>query len=738
MSQVTNTSFSWLNGDRALQHGDTDKLGFRDIASQIATAIADRASDSGLVVGVEGVWGSGKSSLLFLIEEELGKLPEELRPTVINFRPWLVGNRDALLKNLFSSLRKAIDQVASETGDSSGKVDAKAKEAVAALRKFTVALSKAGALVEVAGDATAFAPMKWAGKGLTALRNIGKEKPDDPVLDELKEKLIKSLQDLGHRFIVTIDDVDRLEPKEVMEILRLTRSVADFPNVIYLLSYDSSVLAHSIEQAAQVENGLEYLEKIVQLSIMVPKPETFQLRQWFGEQLHNIASTKNEDELSRLKTVIDYEGGRYLNSPRSVVRVLDSIRFLWPALKKERADLADVVWLQLIKNGNRKLYRWIEEYCAMASVLSLGTASVDESERSEALKALIQSVEPGYFDNKMYRYYFAEQLPGLKASFADAKDIFELYQRVSEADLHSAISNVKLASPDHYRLYFAQSRPSHALTHADFETLWSATDAGLDSVETLVLKWHQENISGEMGKADLLLERLNNAPPDSLTSAREKVLLLTFSNALDQAYRLRPFDHGWVNSIWDRAEKLIPIYLAKLDALERQSILERMFNDGKAISWLSSLFRRETFAHGKYGSRSRPEADWLFTESEFKQITKIMLSRYSSMKADEFFAEIDATNILFAWQQGGGAEAPKRFVESLIETSEGLIQTLERLTSTITSSNRGKYQVLKRETLSCFLDYDHALARVNNLTIDGDLGVRATILARAFDDAKQY
>ncbi|CAL62383.1 Hypothetical protein HEAR2249 [Herminiimonas arsenicoxydans] len=497
-------------------------------------------------------------------------------------------------------------------------------------------------------------------------------------------------------------------------------------------------MAHNIEQAAQVKNGLEYLEKIVQLSIMVPKPEAFQLRQWFGEQLHNIATTKNEDELSRLKTIIDHDGGRYLNSPRSVVRVLDSIRFLWPTLKKERADLADVVWLQLIKNGNRKLYRWIEEYCATASVLSLGTASIDESERSKVLKALIQSVESDYFDNKTYRYYFAEQLPGLKVSFEDGGDIFELHQSVSEADLHTAISNVKLASPDHYRLYFAQSGPSHALTHSDFETLWSAIDAGVARAETLILKWHQENISGEMGKADLLLERLNNVPPDSLTPDRAQILLLTFSNALDQAYRLRPFEHGWVNSIWDRAEKLIPIYLAQFDAVERQIIVEKMFSQGKAISWLSSLFRRETFAHGRYGSRPRPETDWLFIEPEFEQITKIMLSRYSAMKADQFFAEIDATNILFAWQQGGDADGPKHFVENLIETSEGLIQILERLTSINTSSNRGKYQVLNRETLSSFLDYEHALTRVTNLTADDVLGERAIILARAFADAKRY
>lgn len=735
MSQVA-IPFPALNGDRALRHGDTDMLGFRNIAVQVATALANHASDSGLVVGIEGAWGSGKSSLLFLIEEELGKLPAETRPTIINFRPWLVGNRDALLKNLFSSLRKAIDQVASDAGDLSGQRNAKAKEAVTALRKFTAALSKAGALVEVAGDVAAFAPLKWAGMGLNALRNIVKEKTDDPLLDELKENLIKALQNLGHRFIVTIDDVDRLEPKEVIEILRLTRSVADFPNVIYLLSYDSAVLAHNIEQAAQVENGVEYLEKIVQLSVMVPKPEAFQLRQWFGDQLHSIASTRNEDELFRLRTVIDYDGGLYLNSPRSVVRVLDSIRFLWPALQKERADLADVVWLQLIKNGNRKLYRWIEGYCATASVLSLGTASLEESERSKAFKELTQSVEPDYFGSHVYRHYFAEHLLGMKTTVTDTADIFELHQGVNEAELKSAITNVRLASPDHYRLYFAQSGPSHALTHGDFEVLWSATDTGATSVETLILEWHQKTISGDMGKADLLLERLNNATPDSLTPRRAEILLTALSNLLDQAYRLRPFERSWVNSIWDRAEKLVPICLALFDTTERQPILEKIFTDGKAIGWLTDLFRRETFAHGLYGSRSRPEDDWLFTASEFAHITKIMLSRYRTMKAEELFAENNLTNILFAWQQGGDIDGPKRFVESHIDTNEGLMQVLEKLTSTVNSSHRGTYQVLRRETLSCFLDYDQALGRVTKLMNDSGLGKRATVLAKAFEDAK--
>jgi predicted KAP-like P-loop ATPase len=101
-----------VKGDRALDTGDKDKLGFREVAERIATSLVDRATEDGLVIGIEGAWGSGKSSLLFLIGDELGKLPKRQRPTIINFRPWLIGNRDALITSLFGELSRQLDQVA--------------------------------------------------------------------------------------------------------------------------------------------------------------------------------------------------------------------------------------------------------------------------------------------------------------------------------------------------------------------------------------------------------------------------------------------------------------------------------------------------------------------------------------------------------------------------------------------------------------------------------------------------
>jgi hypothetical protein len=241
--------------------------------------------------------------------------------------------------------------------------------------------------------------------------------------------------------------VDRLEPAEVIEILRLVRSVVDLPNVIYLLCYDSDTLAHSIERAASVKSGHSYLEKIAQLTVMVPKPEPLQLRQWFSDELRLIALAKDEDELSRLKLVIDYEGGRQLRTPRSVVRALDAVRFFWPPLHEAKADLADLVWLQLIKDGNPALYRWIEEYCGTAAALSLGIARVEDAEKAGELGALLATVPAGHFDDLTYRHNFAEQLPGVELDHSQGGNKFKIFEHVSDRDRDEAIQKKRLASP---------------------------------------------------------------------------------------------------------------------------------------------------------------------------------------------------------------------------------------------------------------------------------------------------
>ena len=162
-----------IRGERALGKGDADGLGFKEIASRVAKSLVDHASSAGFVIGVNGAWGSGKSSLLYLISDELGKINELERPTTISFSPWLVGNRDALLASLFGQLAEAISKVQLARGDSTGETKRKVKETAEKMRKFAAAASRTGELLEALSIFAGF--LGPVGKMVTGLgKEIGR------------------------------------------------------------------------------------------------------------------------------------------------------------------------------------------------------------------------------------------------------------------------------------------------------------------------------------------------------------------------------------------------------------------------------------------------------------------------------------------------------------------------------------------------------------------------------------
>ena len=152
-----------IRGDRPLGVGDADKLGFRDVATRIAFAISNRSDDGGIVIGLDGKWGSGKSSLLHLIQEQLDLVAPSKRPTVINFRPWLVGSRDALLTALLSEFTSATDRLRLSRGDARGISAKQVKTVVENLRAFGHGLSKFGGVIEFAGEHSAIPFLKLLG-----------------------------------------------------------------------------------------------------------------------------------------------------------------------------------------------------------------------------------------------------------------------------------------------------------------------------------------------------------------------------------------------------------------------------------------------------------------------------------------------------------------------------------------------------------------------------------------------
>jgi predicted KAP-like P-loop ATPase len=314
-------STSPFHGDRPIDTKAQDRFGFNALAVRIADALTAQAAGKGFVMGVEGRWGTGKSSLLALIVTCLREM-DHRKVAVVEFRPWLIGDRDQLLTGLFEDIVKAISSL-EYAGSDSTPTHLSAKEVAEKARRFASHLGPVGKLAGLVG---AFVPGASAlGTIVESIATAAKEASVGPTLAQQKDDLSSSLLKLDCRIVVAIDDVDRLEPNEVAELLRLVRSVADFPNISYLLCYDAATLGHAIEQATKVENGSAYLQKIVQTPISVPQPESFALRTWFKAELESFAECE-EERVPDLLQMIDDTGGRSFDTARSVVRALDSVR----------------------------------------------------------------------------------------------------------------------------------------------------------------------------------------------------------------------------------------------------------------------------------------------------------------------------------------------------------------------------------------------------------------------------
>lgn len=114
-----------FHGDRPIEAPSEDRLGFTLPAEHVAKAVHEMASPDGFVIGVEGEWGSGKSSFINLVSKTLEKF--ENPPEIIRFLPWLIRSHEGLLKELFTDISKATIKIDVEGATPKGWKSVRAK-----------------------------------------------------------------------------------------------------------------------------------------------------------------------------------------------------------------------------------------------------------------------------------------------------------------------------------------------------------------------------------------------------------------------------------------------------------------------------------------------------------------------------------------------------------------------------------------------------------------------------------
>ena len=90
------------NSDKPIENSEQDLLGRITFSKQLGEAINSYAGKDGLVLGLFGKWGTGKTSILNMVVNEINQLSkdEDNRPIIVNFSPWNYTDKDNLISLL--------------------------------------------------------------------------------------------------------------------------------------------------------------------------------------------------------------------------------------------------------------------------------------------------------------------------------------------------------------------------------------------------------------------------------------------------------------------------------------------------------------------------------------------------------------------------------------------------------------------------------------------------------------
>lgn len=322
----------------------SDKLGRMGYAQAAVRALARVSPKAGFVLSVEGAWGSGKTSTLALMEAVLSE--QARAPIVVHFNPWLIGDRDALLRTFLSRIADEVQLVDHAAEGKKVASELKAYAKVFDLAKLVPGLEPWASLVKTVFEAT--------GKSVDA---VSTHKSLD--VEAKKQKVEDALCRLEKPIIVFIDDIDRLFPAEVFEMVRIIKAVGDLPNVGYVLAWDPDYVSDALK-AAGVPRSENYLDKVVQVRLPLPAIGIDARSTLINEALgrlepaaHHSIFAKDQDRLRELY----FSGLReMLEQPRDYARVFNTVAVIEPALRGE-VVLADIVGLATLIVGAPSVYQ---------------------------------------------------------------------------------------------------------------------------------------------------------------------------------------------------------------------------------------------------------------------------------------------------------------------------------------------------------------------------------------------
>lgn len=278
-------------------------------------------SDTPITIGLQGEWGTGKTSLMSLLLEDFNE--KDIACSWVN--TWEYSMFRGANETTPGVLRGMLEKL-QESCNLRGIKIKKENEA-----KFKTAAKFLGGLAnQIIANQTGV-NIKEAAEGSTSNQNRTAEIADiKAMITELINELILDSSNTIQKVVFFVDDLDRIPPGDAVEVLEALKNIFDIPNCIFILAIDYDVVVKGLESKfgpKTEENEREFrsfFDKIIQVPFSMPTG-TYDIENFLVEKLNSIGIKISDEEKDLYTKAVKYSIGF---NPRSLKRYLNSFSLI--------------------------------------------------------------------------------------------------------------------------------------------------------------------------------------------------------------------------------------------------------------------------------------------------------------------------------------------------------------------------------------------------------------------------
>lgn len=320
-----------------------------------------KACNTPMTISIQGSWGSGKTSIMKMVEHEIEK---DVIPVFFNtwqFSQFELGNSLA-----FSMIKVLLNKLHDNDENF--------------IKRFTLLCSNA--------LTTALKSVSIYNINVD-LKKCTEKTADDNYAEQI-ENLHKHFQEVvdracerehKDRVVIFVDDLDRLVPSKAVELLEVLKLFLDCKQCVFVLAIDYEVVIRGAiekygfasynpekivekERNREYEKGKSFFDKIIQVPFKVPVA-IYDIKNYLKDGFNKINFNIDDNDL---QDYIDLCASSIGSNPRSLKRLLNAFLLLTfigeGSIDLNNKDKAKLLFAALcLQQYNEKIYNLIVSHC---------------------------------------------------------------------------------------------------------------------------------------------------------------------------------------------------------------------------------------------------------------------------------------------------------------------------------------------------------------------------------------